>query len=204
MKASQAARRGPKPRPGTRDNLVQAGLRMFHADGYAATGVQGIAESVGVPKGSFYNHFASKEIFGAEVLDAYFDRNEDKLRSMLCNAAIAPLARLEAYFDDRIEAFRAVGFARGCLLGNISAEVADHSALMREHLVKHFASWSDFFESCIAQAQEEGMIENHLPAGLLARFILNSWEGALLRMRAEKSDEPLTDFKATIFNLLLR
>ncbi|WP_313903273.1 TetR/AcrR family transcriptional regulator [Rhizobium leguminosarum] len=204
MKASQAARRGPKPKPGTRDNLVQAGLRMFHADGYAATGVQGIAESVGVPKGSFYNHFASKEIFGAEVLDAYFDRNEDKLRSMLCNTAIAPLARLEAYFDDRIEAFRAAGFARGCLLGNISAEVADHSALMREHLVKHFASWSDFFESCIAQAQEGGVIENQLPAGLLARFILNSWEGALLRMRAEKSDEPLTDFKATIFNLLLR
>ncbi|MGO7017070.1 TetR family transcriptional regulator C-terminal domain-containing protein [Rhizobium leguminosarum] len=204
MKSSSSGRRGPKPKPDTRDNLVKAGLRMFHTEGYAATGVQGIAESVGVPKGSFYNHFPSKEVFGAEVLDAYFDRNEEKLRSMLCDVDVAPLTRLEDYFDDRIEAFRAAGFVRGCLLGNISAEVADHSPLMREHLVKHFASWSDFFESCIAQAQEEGMIRNRLPAGLLARFILNSWEGALLRMRAEKSDEPLIDFKATIFNLVLR
>jgi TetR/AcrR family transcriptional repressor of nem operon len=200
---SPAARRGPKPKPDTRDNLVQAGLRMFHAEGYAATGIQGIVQSVGVPKGSFYNHFASKEAFGAEVLDAYFDRNEDKLRSMLCDGDVAPLKRLEAYFNDRIEAFRAAGFVRGCLLGNISAEVADHSALMREHLSKHFGSWSGLFETCISQAQEEGAIGNHLPAGLLARFILNSWEGALLRMRAEKSDQPLLEFKTIIFDALL-
>jgi TetR/AcrR family transcriptional repressor of nem operon len=203
VKSSLAARRGPKPKPGTRDNLVKAGLQMFHTEGYAATGVQGIAERVGVPKGSFYNHFASKEVFGADVLDAYFHRNEDKLRSMLCDAEIAPLARLEAYFDERIEAFRAAGFVRGCLLGNISAEVADHSALMRERLVKHFAAWSGYFENCIAQAQDEGAISSHLPAGLLARFVLNSWEGALLRMRADRSDEPLLEFKSIVFSVLL-
>ncbi|WP_233788728.1 TetR/AcrR family transcriptional regulator [Rhizobium dioscoreae] len=204
MKSSSPGRRGPKPKPGIRDNLVQAGLRMFHADGYAATGVQGIAESVGVPKGSFYNHFASKEVFGAEVLDAYFDRNEDKLRSMLCDATIAPLARLAGYFDDRIDAFRAAGFVRGCLLGNISAEVADHSALIRERLSMHFGSWTRFFEACIAQAQDEGTVGRAVPATLLARFVLNSWEGALLRMRAEKSDKPLLDFKTVVFDLLLK
>lgn len=176
---------------------------MFYAEGYAATGVQGIAESVGVPKGSFYNHFPTKEAFGAEVLDAYFDRNEGKLRSMLGHSDTAPLIRLAAYFDERIEAFQAAGFVRGCLLGNISAELADHSALMRVHLAKHFAAWSGFFETCIAQAQEEGAIDNRLPAGLLARFILNSWEGALLRMRAEKSAEPLLEFRAVIFDTLL-
>jgi TetR/AcrR family transcriptional repressor of nem operon len=176
---------------------------MFHAEGYAATGIQGIVESVGVPKGSFYNHFASKEAFGAEVLDAYFDRNEDKLRSILCDADVAPLSRLEAYFDDRIEAFRAAGFARGCLLGNMSAEVADHSARMREHLVKHFGSWSGFFETCIAQAQQDGVIDRQVPAAVLARFVLNSWEGALLRMRAEKSEKPLLEFKVVVFNSLL-
>ena len=176
---------------------------MIHAEGYAATGIQSIVESVDVPKGSFYNHFASKEAFGAEVIDAYFDRGQDKLRAFFCNANVAPLARLEAYFDDRIDAFRATGFVKGCLLGNFSAEVADHSALMREHLAEHFGAWGSFFEHCIAEAQEQGAIGDQFPAALLGRFVLNSWEGALLRMRAEKSDAPLIEFKEVVFGKLL-
>jgi len=203
MKTSTGARRGPKPKPDTRGNLIQAGLRMIHADGYAATGIQGIVESVGVPKGSFYNHFPSKEAFGAAVVDAYFDRGLEKLRAILCDGEAAPLDRLEAYFDDRIDALRAGGFARGCLLGNVSAEVADHSLLMREHLAGHFAAWGRFFEACIADAQEQGTIATRLPADLLGRFVLNSWEGALLRMRAEKSDAPLVEFKRVVFGVLL-
>ncbi len=203
MKSQPAAKRGPKPNPDTRNNLVQAGLRMIHSEGYAATGIQSVVESVDVPKGSFYNHFASKEAFAAEVTDAYFDRNEGKLHDVLGNADITPLARLESYFDDRIEAFRAAGFTRGCLLGNLSAEVADHSALMRERLVVHFAAWSHYFEICIAEAQAQGTVGNDLPAALLGRFLLNSWEGALLRMRAEKNEAPLIEFKRAVFGKLL-
>jgi TetR/AcrR family transcriptional repressor of nem operon len=203
MKTHPAGRRGPKPKPDTRDNLVQMGLRMIHAEGYAATGIQGIVEGAGVPKGSFYNHFTSKEAFGAELIDAYFDRNEGKLRAFLGNADVAPLARLEAYFDDRIEAFRAVGFTKGCLLGNFSAEAADHSALLREHLAEQFGAWSQFFENCIAEAQKQGAISEQFPASLLGRFLLNSWEGALLRMRVEKSDAPLIEFKEVVFGKLL-
>jgi TetR/AcrR family transcriptional repressor of nem operon len=203
VKSRPAARRGPKPKPDTRNNLLQAGLRMIHAEGYAATGIQSIVESVDVPKGSFYNHFASKEAFGSEVIDAYFDRGQNKLRAFLCNADVAPLVRLEAYFDDRIEALKAAGFVKGCLLGNFSAEVADHSALMREHLVKHFAAWGRFFEKCIAEAQRQGVTSDQFPAALLGRFVLNSWEGALLRMRTERSAAPLIEFKQIVFGRLL-
>ena len=159
MKISPA-RRGPKPKPATRNNLVQAGLAMIHADGYAATGIQGIVERVHVPKGSFYNHFASKEAFAAEVIDAYFERGQDTLRETLCNSDAPPLDRLETYFDDRIAALEASGFAQGCLLGNFSAEVADHSALVRERLVDKFNAWSKFFEDCIAEAQEQGTLSD--------------------------------------------
>jgi len=197
------ARRGPKPKPDTRNNLVQAGLAMIHADGYAATGIQSIVERVDVPKGSFYNHFASKEAFAAEVVDAYFTRGEDKLREILCNSDAPPLKRLEAYFDDRIDAFRAGGFARGCLLGNLSAEVADHSTLVRERVADKFNAWSRFFEDCIAEAQEQGALSDRFPAALLSRFVLNSWEGALLRMRAEQRAAPLLEFKEIVFGKLL-
>jgi TetR/AcrR family transcriptional repressor of nem operon len=202
MDSRPAARRGPKPKPGTRANLVQAGLRMMHAEGYAATGIQGIVEGADVPKGSFYNHFPSKEAFGAEVIDAYSDRAQDKLRDFLCDPGVAPRARLEAYFDDRIEAFRASNYTRGCLMGNFSAEAADHSALIREHLVQQFAAWSSLFEACIAEAQAQGTIGRQFPAALLARFTMNSWEGALLRMRVEKSDAPLIEFKEIVFGRL--
>ncbi len=203
MTSRAVARRGPKPKPDTRNNLVQAGLRMIHAEGYAATGIQSIVDGADVPKGSFYNHFPSKEAFGAEVIDVYSDRGQRKLRDFLCNPDVAPLARLEAYFDDRIEAFRASNYTRGCLLGNFSAEAADHSALVREHLVRHFGAWSSLFEQCISQAQEEGSISDQFSAASLASFLFNSWEGAVLRMRVEKSDAPLIEFKDIIFGKLL-
>jgi TetR/AcrR family transcriptional repressor of nem operon len=200
---SRPARRGPKPKPDTRANLVQAGLRMIHAEGYAATGIQGIVEGADVPKGSFYNHFPSKEAFGAAVIDAYSAGGQDKLRAFLCDSEVAPRARLEAYFDDRIEAFRASGFVRGCLMGNFSAEAADHSPLIRERLAEHFGAWSRLFEACIVEAQGQGTIGGQFPAALLARFVMNSWEGALLRMRVEKSDGPLVEFKQLVFGRLL-
>jgi TetR/AcrR family transcriptional repressor of nem operon len=176
---------------------------MFHAEGYVATGIQSIVEGADIPKGSFYNHFASKEAFGAEVIDAYSNIGQEKLRAFLSNTDLAPLARLEAYFDDRIKALGAGNYARGCLLGNFSAEAADHSRPIREHLVREFDCWSGIFENCIAEAQQQRAIDDRFSAALLARFIFNSWEGALLRMRADKSNAPLTEFKEVVFGTLL-
>jgi TetR/AcrR family transcriptional regulator, transcriptional repressor for nem operon len=201
---TRQARRGPKPKPGTRDNLIQAGLKLIHAEGYSASGIQSVVERADVPKGSFYTYFASKEAFGTEVIDAYSDRGLAKLRSFLGNTDLTPLARLEAYFDDRIAAFRASNFVRGCLLGNFSAEAADHSALIREQLAKHFKSWSDVFAQCISDGQKIGEISAEFSATSLADFLLNSWEGALLRMRADKSDAALTEFKEIVFGGLIR
>lgn len=197
------ARRGPKPKPDTRSNLIHAGLRLMHVEGYSASGIQGVVEAAGVPKGSFYTYFESKEAFGNEVLDAYSALGQAKLRSVLENAALSPLARLEAYFDDRIDAFRTAGFSRGCLLGNFSAEAADHSALIQQRLAEHFRSWSALFQTCIAEGQARGEIVNGISAASLADFVLNSWEGALLRMRAEKSETPLVEFKKIVFGRVL-
>jgi TetR/AcrR family transcriptional repressor of nem operon len=203
MKTSIGARRGPKPKPDTRANLVRVGLEMMYSDGYAATGIQGITDRAGVPKASFYNHFSSKEEFGAEIVDAYYGRNEGRLRDVFGNPDKKPLERLEGFFEDRIAAFQRADFKSGCLLGNLSAEVADHSTLIRQSIAERLDGWSSFFEECLSEAQARGDIDDQLSPALLARFILNSWEGALLRMRAENSDAALIEFRQIVFGKLL-
>jgi TetR/AcrR family transcriptional repressor of nem operon len=203
MESRSSVRRGPKPNLDTRDNLIQAGLQTIHTEGFAATGIQSIVERAKVPKGSFYNHFASKEAFGAEVIDAYSRLGQERLRTFLCDPGLPSLARLEAYFDDRIQALGAGNYARGCLLGNFSAEAADHSTMIREHLMEHWDAWSGIIEGCIAEGQGQGTVNDQVPAALLARFIFNSWEGALLRMRVEKTGAALTEFKNIVFGTLL-
>lgn len=176
---------------------------MLHEAGYAATGIKEIVDAAEVPKGSFYNHFESKEAFVKEVVDFYFGRGLVELRALFENKDVPPLARLRTYFDQRLQSFQATGYVRGCLMGNLSLEVADHSELIRDSLATHFRTWSGLFEVCIAEAQKSGAISNRLPASLLAQFILNSWEGALLRMRADKSDAPLKEFVEVVFSSLL-
>jgi len=197
------ARRGPKPKAQVRENLLRTGVRTLHGGGFSATGIQDIVAAAGVPKGSFYNYFENKEAFAAEVIDFYFTQHLPRLQAELGNAAIEPLERLRAYFENRKRGFAQNGYCLGCMLGNLSLEMADHSPAMRERLAAHFQAWSELIRHCIEQAQRSGTIATRLPASVLAQFVLNSWEGALLRMRAQKSAEPLDIFMETVFGVLL-
>lgn len=204
MKSVQEpGKRGPKPNPKTRENLIRSGMQLLHETGYSATGVKDIVDAARVPKGSFYNHFESKETFGAEVVDFYFDSGVESLRALLTNSKFEPIERLKSFFKFKIRAYKEAGYVRGCMLGNLSLEVGDRSPLIRERLAAHFRTWSGLFADCIAEAQESGAIRNQLPASQLAQFVMESWEGALLRMRVEKSDAPLKRFTEVIFGALL-
>jgi TetR/AcrR family transcriptional repressor of nem operon len=187
----------------SRRKLLEAGMAKFHANGYAATGVDVISKAAKVPKGSFYNHFGSKEAFGAEVVDAYFVRRLATLRQFLHDVEAPPLARLRSYFDERIANFEKLGCRRGCMMGNLSLETADQNEVLRRHLAEHFETWSSLFAQCIAEAQARGEIRSTTDPRLLADFVLNSWEGALLRMKAKRSIEPLKTAKMMIFATVL-
>lgn len=56
----------------TREEIIRKGAELIHAQGFNATGLQQILQVAGIPQGSFYFYFKSKEDFGLEVID-YFD-----------------------------------------------------------------------------------------------------------------------------------
>jgi len=171
-------------------------------NGYAASGVREIAAEAAAPQGSFTNHFRSKESFAREVLDLYFDHAKRLVHEALSDTSLSPVGRLRRYLDIIIARLAEDGFVRGCLIGDLSLEAAPVSELLRDRLSQIFAEWRALFAACVTEALAQGQVRADLDAEDLADFLLASWEGAILRMKVERSAAPLERFKTIIFRTI--
>jgi TetR/AcrR family transcriptional regulator, transcriptional repressor for nem operon len=188
----------------TRTKLVRTALRSMHQTSFENVGVAQITERAGIPKGSFYHWFPSKEALGAQVIDAFAETG-DKLRAKLLVAdGRAPLQRLRDYFNHVVGLLESQDFETGCLLGAMSLEMAGRSELMRERLSQAFERWESTLRDVLFEAASQNALPHDLDPSDAAAFILNAWEGALLRMKAERSPQPLHVFMRSIFEQYLR
>jgi TetR/AcrR family transcriptional repressor of nem operon len=192
------------PRPSLRDNLLDAGLATMFRAGYAGATVRDIADAAGAPHGSFTNHFRSKEAFAIEVLDRYFEHVKELVREALTARRLTPRARLRRYLDLISGRLAADGWTRGCLIGDFSLETTQQSEALRRRLAEIFLEWRGMFATCIAEGQKAGEIPKRFSAEELAEFLLASWEGAILRMKVERSGAPLERFKKIAFSTLFK
>ena len=187
----------------TREHLIDVGVGLMHQNGYNATGLTDILKAAGVPKGSFYHHFGSKEDFAAAALERYGMREREHAAAVLNDTTTPPLRRLRRYFGDLVKIYGQKGAIPGCMMGRFSLEIAEASPQLRKQISATFDHWQHTIATVIRQAVEE----KELPAGTdtesLAGFLLNSWEGALLRSQAEKSNAPLETFLRYVFDGVL-
>ena len=192
-------------RPGerTRDHLITVGLELMRRHGYGATGLNEILSAAGVPKGSFYHHFGSKEEFTAAVLERYVALEGEHCALVLGNTRQAPLKRLRRYFEDLIGTAGQSAPIQGCLMGSLSLEVAGVSPLLQQCLSADFAHWQEAVAGVLREAATRGDLAKSAKPEALAGFILNSWEGALIRSQADRSDAPLKSFVHYAFEVLL-
>ncbi|OKI44729.1 TetR/AcrR family transcriptional regulator [Micromonospora sp. CB01531] len=114
------------PKPSLREALLDAACEEFDARGYAATGVAAIATRAGAPKGSFYNHFASKEELALASLERY---GVNRRLGMLGDRSKPPLQRIQAHLAYLRDDLARHSFGRGCLFGTFAAESASSAAL---------------------------------------------------------------------------
>jgi TetR/AcrR family transcriptional repressor of nem operon len=188
----------------TREHLIDVGVGLMHENGYNATGLIDILKAADVPKGSFYHHFSSKEDFAEAVLERYGMREREHTMAILSDATISPLKRLRRYFNDLVRVYGQKGPIPGCMMGRFSLEMAAQNPQLRKQISVTFAHW----QHTIATVVEQAVAHEELPAGTdpesVAGFLLNSWEGALLRSQAEASDAPLELFMQIAFDQLLK
>ena len=171
--------------------------------GYHGTGVQEIVQAAGVPKGSFYHYFASKEDFSLQALEFFYGPRLQRYAEALSNPQRSPGARILSYYADVIEHFaRQEKIEYHCFIGCLSFEMAELSQPIGRRVEEILQRSMQILADCLREARDAG----ELPAGqdctALAEFIGNAWECALMRMKVGGTVAPLKIFLDQLQRLL--
>ncbi|MBX8553070.1 TetR/AcrR family transcriptional regulator [Pseudomonas cichorii] len=180
----------------TREALIRRGLEVLTEQGYMATGIDYILKEVGVPKGSFYHYFASKEVFGRAVLESYAGYFARRLDRWLLDESLSPLERLVGFVQSAKHGMARHGYRRGCMVGNFGQEISVLPESFRVELEDILQDWQAKLAHCLRSAQQAGELARDADCNELAAFFWIGWEGAVLRARLVKSDKPLNTFIA--------
>jgi TetR/AcrR family transcriptional repressor of nem operon len=188
----------------TKQKLIKTGADLMHLKGYNNTGVKEILDAAGVPKGSFYNFFKSKEDFGLQVIDYYVGFFFEIFNRHLSDASLPPLDRIRNLLLGFMDFFRANDYTLGCPIGNFAQELGDISPVFREKLKGCLDAMSWQFASVLQDASDANALSKSLDVREAAGFIVSSWEGALVLMKVMKSTAPLETHLKYVFDYILK
>jgi TetR/AcrR family transcriptional regulator, transcriptional repressor for nem operon len=187
----------------TRNKILEHAAALISQQGFNNTGIQEILESAGVAKGSFYFYFKSKEDLGLALIDYYAGATRLFAEAHLRGGQGSALQRLQSFFRDRRLLFEQEGWKGGCPIGNLTQEMGNLSEPFRNKLRGVLNLMQRAIRECLEEARARKEFDSKLDPDELAHFILDSWEGALLRMKAEGTTEPLIRFEKLVFDVLL-
>ena len=183
----------------TRERLLRRGIEILTEHGFASIGIDTILKAEGIPKGSFYHYFASKEAFVEQVIAGYGDYFAAKLDRWLLNQQRTPLDRLRDFVVDGRQGLVRFYFKRGCLVGNLGQELAPNYPHLRQQLELVFVDWQQRIAQCLVAAIEAGELSAEADCQALAEYFWIGWEGAILRAKMQQSLAPVDLFTQMYF-----
>ena len=184
-----------------KERLLREGMRLVYAHGFHGTTVDAVLAASGVPKGSFYHHFGSKEAFTQALLDRYIDYQSGLLAEWIGKDSLSTSGKLTGYFSQMAEHFVRTGYQRACLAGKLSTEVSAVSEVFRSQLSRSLDATRDDIAGLLARGQEAGDVRTDRSASDLADGVLALIQGAFvvaLSTRNEHSLAAVTDTIASI------
>lgn len=174
----------------TREHLLATGESVIRGKGFAAVGLAEILAAAEVPKGSFYHYFKSKEAFGTDMLQRYFQRYDVQLQSLLTRPGSNSRELLLDYYR-RWASHEGGNCQQACLAVKLSGEVSDLSEPMREVLAAGMQVVEARLASAIRAGQQDGSLSRDLDADAIAPALYTLWVGAELMAKVRRSSSPL-------------
>lgn len=186
----------------TKQHLINVGSVLFYQQGYKNTGLSQILKESGITKGSFYFHFEDKHAFGLAIIDNYIELFKDASKKHLNNNELSPSEKIEAFHHYYLELFEKNNYKGGCLIGNFSQEMSTLNAEYANKIALVFERMANAISKVICEGVLMGEFQSNDDIESLSNFFVNSWEGALVRMKSVNNAEPLDNWFVFIKHIL--
>lgn len=179
--------------PHTKERILDAAEEIMWKRSFHSTGLNEILNAVGVPKGSFYHWFESKEHFGVELLKHYIAAATDENNHALFSDEHEkhPMKRLIAFLETSVAKFEECGKRCPCLVLKLASEVTDSSEPMRKVLAEGMKTWLGLLAGVFEEAKTLGHIRKDVASAAEAELFRDLWAGAIQRSTICKSTAPM-------------
>ncbi|MFD6918900.1 TetR/AcrR family transcriptional regulator [Streptomyces sp. NPDC059944] len=165
-----------------REKILGAAQSLIELRGYSALGVAEICKAAGVPKGSFYYFFESKEALALAVIDEQWAGQKSAWARAL-GGDEEPLIRLRRLFEvteaAQLAGQQSCGTVSGCMFGNLTLEMSNQTESVRDRLQAIFEEQVGMVESVVAEALARHDIAV-ADSGEAARAVVAQLEGQVL------------------------
>lgn len=175
----------------TRLHLLETGTRLILGRGFSAVGLAEILSTAGVPKGSFYHYFRSKEQFGIELVEHYFALYLARLETLFTDESVSYTNRIMGYWSQWHQLYRNGCCEEQCLVVKLSAEVADLSEPMRQALLSGTECITAALTCILDRAQRAKQLQLAISAEAMAQELYQLWLGASLLTKLRRDDTAL-------------
>ncbi|WHX15670.1 TetR/AcrR family transcriptional regulator [Streptomyces malaysiensis subsp. malaysiensis] len=171
----------------TRQSLLEAARQIVAAKGYAAVGINEVLAATGVPKGSFYHYFASKDAFGEAMMKSYFDDYLATMDGIIADKGKSSAERLMSYWQRFYDTQAADDCQGGCLVVKLGAEVSDLSEVMRAATKVGTTAIVDRLEQMINDGITDGSVSVGESPRMTAEALYDLWLGASMMAKIHRS-----------------
>ena len=185
-------------------HILDKGMPILWSKGYNGTSVGDIVKAAGVPKGSFYNYFESKEDFAIQALDKYFYSVVPQAMEILENEELNHKERIFQIYAFRVKkALDELDYKMGCMALNLGNEMSDHSEAIRKAIVAKESFVKGTIIAALKEGQEAGDIKSTLSPESMINFIEDAWKGAMVTTKEYRTEEPLNNFLDVLNKVIL-
>ena len=174
-----------------RQKILASGRRTMGGKGFSAVGLNEVLTAAGVPKGSFYHYFGSKEAFGEALLQDYFDEYLAEMDQIFRSPGQSEAEQLDRYFAAWMQNQSFEDCQGKCLAVKLGAEVADLSPAMRAALRSGTAGIIERMARAIDGGKADGSLACAGDATAIAQGLYQLWLGASIMVKIVRGPQPL-------------